>query len=108
MNESVQQYTPNELKEKLENDEAVLIDVREPREWNYCKIEGAELIPVREIQNAEIPTEDSKDIVLYCHTGQRSYFAAQVLQKRGFENVYNLQGGIDAYSREVDPDIPRY
>jgi sulfur-carrier protein adenylyltransferase/sulfurtransferase len=108
MNGSVEQYTPQELKKKIGNDEVVLIDVRESREWNYCKIEGAELIPVREIQNADIPTDDGKDIVLYCHTGQRSYFAAQVLQSRGFENVYNLQGGIDAYAREVDPDIPRY
>lgn len=108
MNESVKQYTPKELKEKMDSDEVVLIDVRERREWNYCKIASAELIPVRQIQNAEIHTDNGKDIVLYCHTGQRSYFAVQVLQKRGYENVYNLQGGIDAYSRQVDSDIPRY
>ena len=108
MNTSVNQCTPEQLQEKLEGNEVVLIDVREKREWNYCKIEGATLIPLREIQQAEIPDEENKDIVLYCHSGQRSYFAAQVLQNRGFDNVYNLIGGIDAYAERVDPEIPRY
>lgn len=108
MNNTVKQYTPRQLKEKIENNEAVLIDVREKREWDYCRIEGASLIPLMQLQTADIPTDNGKDIVLYCHSGQRSYYATQLLQQRGFDDVYNLQGGIDAYADQVDPEIPRY
>jgi len=100
--------TPGDLKAKLDQDQVILIDVREENEWNYCRIEGAEHIPLRRIQQTEIDPEPGKDIVLYCHSGQRSFFAAQILQQRGLDNVYNLQGGIDAYSVQIDPSIPRY
>lgn len=108
MNQTVKQITPRELKQRLENGEMVLIDVREYNEWIYCRIEGAELIPLRKIYTEHIPATEEAPIVLYCHTGQRSYQAAQILQERGYANVYNLQGGIDAYAQLVDPDIPRY
>jgi len=108
MNTEISQITPEELKEMKDSGNVKLIDVREKREWDYCKLEGAELIPVRNIQRIDIDAEPDETVVVYCHTGQRSYFAAQILQKRGYKNVLNLQGGIDAYSVRVDPEIPRY
>jgi len=107
MDETVKKITPQGLKERLKNDDIVLIDVREYNEWIYCRIEGAELIPLAKIYDRNIPRED-KSIVVYCHTGQRSYHAAQVLLQRGYTDVYNLEGGIDAYARTVNPEIPRY
>jgi len=108
MNTQVKQITPRELQQRLDNGSVKLIDVREQNEWDYCRIDGAELIPVQQIASADIDAEKSDQIVCYCHTGQRSNFAVQVLQKQGFENVYNLAGGINAYSDDVDPDIPKY
>lgn len=91
----------------MEHDNVKLIDVRDYNEWIYCRIEGAELIPLPKIYDTNIPRDD-QSIVVYCHTGQRSHHAAQVLLQRGFTDVYNLEGGIDAYARTVNPDIPRY
>ncbi|HKJ68467.1 MAG TPA: rhodanese-like domain-containing protein [bacterium] len=108
METTVQQITPAELKIRMTNDQIILLDVRDYNEWIFCRITGAELIPLHKIYNVRIPVEDNKEIVLYCHTGHRSYFAAQVLQQRGFQKVFNLLGGIDAYAQEVDPSIPRY
>ncbi|MCF7803848.1 MAG: rhodanese-like domain-containing protein [Candidatus Marinimicrobia bacterium] len=108
MNTRVKQITPEELKEMQKSGGVKLIDVREKREWDYCNIDGAELIPVQNIQSADIDADEDETIVVYCHTGQRSFFATQILMKRGYENVFNLQGGIDAYSNRVDPEIPRY
>ncbi len=108
MTQNVNEITPKELEKKLADDEVQLIDVREWNEYNYCRIEGAEVITMDNIYNAVINPEQGKDMVVYCHTGIRSYHAAKILMDRGFENVYNLRGGIDAYSIEVDPEIPRY
>ena len=108
MKNHVKEISPAELKNKLENNAVRLIDVREWNEYIYCKIEGAEIIPLRKIYDANLSADKEDEIVLYCHIGSRSYHAAQVLKEKGFKNVYNLRGGIDAYSVEVDPDIPRY
>ncbi|MBS1271779.1 MAG: putative adenylyltransferase/sulfurtransferase MoeZ [Candidatus Marinimicrobia bacterium] len=108
MNKQVEQISPRELQKRLEKNSVKLIDVREQREWDYCRIEGAELIPVQQVADTDIDAETDDEIVCYCHTGQRSYFAAQILQRQGFENVYNLKGGINACSDDVDPSIPKY
>lgn len=108
MNNQVKEISPADLKEKLENDEFLLIDVREWNEYIYCKIEGSEIIPLRKIYDVNLPADKEVEIVLYCHTGSRSYHAAQVLMEKGYKNVFNLCGGIDAYAVEVDPNIPRY
>lgn len=108
METTIDHITPEELKPRIANNQVILLDVRDYNEWHYCRITGAELIPLPKIYDAHIPEESDKEIVLYCHTGQRSYFAAQVLQQRGFQKVLNLRGGIDAYAQEVDPTIPGY
>ena len=86
----------------------VLLDVREPREAQIARIEGAWLIPLRELPRrlAELPGH--AEIVTHCHHGQRSLQAREILKGAGFANVRSLAGGIDAWSREVDTDVPRY
>jgi adenylyltransferase/sulfurtransferase len=96
---------------QLERDrkpDLVLVDVREPREAEIARIDGARLIPLRELPGrlAELPPQS--EIVTHCHHGQRSLKAREILKGAGFSNVRSLAGGIDAWAREVDPEVPRY
>jgi adenylyltransferase/sulfurtransferase len=85
-----------------------LIDVREPWEYEVAKIDGAKLIPLGELEErlTEIPREGI--VIVQCHSGVRSEHGAWLLKQAGFEHVYNLDGGIEAWSSEVDPAVPRY
>jgi adenylyltransferase/sulfurtransferase len=102
------EITPEELKERLERDDVVLVDVREPHEWDICHIEGAKLIPLSEFTRRINELDSASEIVLYCHHGQRSMRALRFLEKAGFRKLWNLKGGIDAWALSVDPDMPRY
>jgi len=86
----------------------VLLDVRNPPEWEICHIEGAELIPLAELPDrlGELDTADR--IVVHCHSGQRSARATAMLREMGFSKAVNLAGGIDTWSAQVDPSMPRY
>ena len=85
-----------------------IIDVREPFEFAIARIPGARLVPLGTLERA-IPTLDpGRQIVMLCHHGVRSHAAAELLRSRGFPRVWNLIGGIDAWSTEVDPTVPRY
>ena len=84
-----------------------LIDVREPHEWDFARIEGARLIPMRELQQAMESFDANKNIVVYCHTGGRSARAAHFLRASGFRAT-NLLGGIRRWSQDVDPEVPDY
>jgi rhodanese-related sulfurtransferase len=86
----------------------VLLDVREPWEWNAARIEGAQHIPMRELPSRMEELERGRDLVAICHHGARSLQVAMFLEKNGFERVHNLQGGVDAWSRTVDPAVPLY
>lgn len=102
--------TVEDVKAKLDRGEKIrLIDVREPHEYRLCRIEGAELKPLGEIPQwmAELNDPD-EEIVLYCHHGMRSDRACDFLARQGLTNVSNMVGGIDEWSRRVDPGIPRY
>jgi rhodanese-related sulfurtransferase len=92
----------------VSRDAPVLVDVREPREFAYCKIDGSLLIPLGELARrlAELPRE--RALVLVCHTGRRSQHAAMLLAEAGFADVQNLQGGVEAWALEVDPAVKRY
>lgn len=103
------EMTPAELAEKMKGpNPPLLVDVREPDEFRYCRIEGAELMPLAEIGRWSKDLEREREIVLQCHTGYRSGQAARYLMSLGFKHVYNLRGGIDGWSEQVDPDVPRY
>lgn len=101
--------SPHELKRKMDADEPFqLIDVREVFEYEIARIDGAKLIPLGEIAERVNELQRERPIVVHCHSGQRSAQAVQLLQQRGFANVYNLEGGIDAWSDQIDPSVPRY
>jgi sulfur-carrier protein adenylyltransferase/sulfurtransferase len=98
-----------ELKRKMDAREPLtLVDVRESWEYDVARIEGARLIPLGELEErqTELPREGM--LVVQCHSGVRSEEGARLLQQAGFANVYNLEGGIEAWSRDVDPTVPRY
>lgn len=87
-----------------------LVDCREPDEFAICKIGRAELIPLSVFAD-EAPrklADTSATILIYCHHGMRSARAAAWLAARGYENVNSLAGGIEAWSLEIDPGVPRY
>jgi Dinucleotide-utilizing enzymes involved in molybdopterin and thiamine biosynthesis family 2 len=101
--------SPHELKRRMDAGEPFeLIDVREPFEYEIARIDGAKLIPLGEITERIQELEREQPIVVHCHSGMRSAQAARLLQQRGFANVYNLEGGIDAWSDQIDPDVPKY
>jgi rhodanese-related sulfurtransferase len=77
-------------------------------EWEIARIQGAVHVPLRQVPDRTDQLDRSADIVVYCHHGQRSAAAAGFLRQAGFPRVRNLVGGIDAWSRDVDPGIPRY
>jgi len=86
-----------------------LVDVREPWEAETAAIPGSSLIPMREIAARAHPELDKEaHIVVYCHLGQRSLSVVMWLREQGFPRSQSLAGGIDAWSRTVDPSIPRY
>ena len=101
--------TPRELSERIgRGDIPRIIDVREPHEHAFARIPHAELIPLAKLGNA-VPTLDpEKELVLHCHSGARSAWAANQLRALGFKRVRNLTGGISRWSDEVDPSVPRY
>jgi rhodanese-related sulfurtransferase len=86
----------------------VLLDVREPWEFQLAKIEGSTHLPMGEIPARIQDIESSHPTVVICHHGVRSLQVVAYLERHGFENLHNLQGGIDAWSREVDPTVPSY
>ncbi|MCS7094586.1 MAG: molybdopterin-synthase adenylyltransferase MoeB [Thaumarchaeota archaeon] len=101
--------TPEQFKEMVERGERVeLIDVREPVEWEICHIPGAKLIPLGQLTSRLHEIDQTKKLVVYCHTGQRSSLAVKLLRDIGISRAFNLAGGIDAYSERIDPSIPRY
>jgi rhodanese-related sulfurtransferase len=102
---------PQEAQRRLNAGSAVLIDVREPEEYAAARIDGARLVPMQEIP-AEVQKletlADERELLLLCHHGVRSLQAAQWLREHGLENCFSVTGGIDRWSREIDPQIPRY
>jgi molybdopterin/thiamine biosynthesis adenylyltransferase/rhodanese-related sulfurtransferase len=101
--------TPRELGDLLNSGHSItLIDVREPHEWNYARIAGARLIPLGALDGSINTIDRDGDVVVYCHHGMRSEMAAYALRDAGVRRVRNLVGGIDRWSREVDPTVPRY
>jgi len=107
--DTVPAISVHELKRKTETREAFeLIDVREPFEYEIARIDGAKLIPLGEIADRTDELQREQPIVVHCHSGKRSAQAVRLLQQRGFSNVYNLKGGIDAWSEQIDPTVPKY
>ena len=105
----VAEVAPMELKREIDAEERiVLLDVREPFEHAFCRIENSKLIPLGELRRRIGELDPSAETVVYCHTGVRSARAVDLLASEGFRRVRNLKGGINAWAREVDPKTPIY
>jgi rhodanese-related sulfurtransferase len=89
-------------------DDLILLDVREPWEYSTAKIEGSVLVPMGEIPSRLQELDPEMHIVTICHAGVRSMNVAVWLRNQGLEKVQSLRGGIDGWSREIDPKVPRY
>jgi len=101
--------SPEELKERLERgDRLEVIDVRETEEYELARIEGARLLPLSRFPEWAGALDPDAEIVFMCHHGIRSAQVCSYLAREGFRKLYNLSGGIDAWSCEVDRRVPRY
>jgi rhodanese-related sulfurtransferase len=100
---------PRELKKRLDSGEKVLlVDVREPHEHAVCQIEGAVLIPMGSIPANLQKLDTDDDVICFCHHGMRSMDVANWLRAQGVKSAKSLAGGIDRWSIEIDPKVPRY
>jgi rhodanese-related sulfurtransferase len=102
------EITVGELHARRGRESVFVLDVREPHELAVAAIEGAVHIPMAQIPHrfGELPRD--REIVVLCHMGVRSERVTQFLRASGFDRAVNLAGGIDAWSREIDPAVPRY
>ena len=102
-------FTPRDLKTHLDQGgQPVLLDVREPWEFEYCRIEGSELIPMGQIHTRLKDIDPKAEVVVICHHGIRSRQVAYYLETQGFTDVVNLEGGVERWAREVDPTMKQY
>ena len=104
--------TVKDVKRRIDSGEKlVFIDVREPEEYAISKIPGSELVPMRAVP-ANLQSLEAKSdggvLVIYCHHGMRSLQVANWLREQGVVECQSMSGGIEAWSLEVDPSIPRY
>ena len=106
----ITQLTPSELQQHLSGTHGrpVILDVREPWERKLCSLPNSVHIPLGELRARSTELKKESEIVVICHHGFRSRQAAEYLEQMGFENLYNLGGGIDAWAREIDPSMARY
>ncbi|HVE79676.1 MAG TPA: molybdopterin-synthase adenylyltransferase MoeB [Gemmatimonadaceae bacterium] len=107
--ETPEEITPRELAEKMGRGEPLLLlDVREPYEWEVARIPGARLMPMATVAEVTPSLDREQEVVVHCHHGMRSAMVADWLRRQGFRRVSNLAGGIAAWSEEVDPAVPQY
>ena len=105
---NVPEITPRELKTRLDRgDDIFILDVREPHEYQICNL-GGRLIPLGELPRRAAELDSSREIVAHCRSGKRSADAVEFLRQAGFRKIWNLKGGILAWSDEVDPSVPKY
>ncbi|HKH11289.1 MAG TPA: molybdopterin-synthase adenylyltransferase MoeB [Rubrobacter sp.] len=104
----VPEITVQELKQKMDDGEDInVLDVREPHEYEVANI-GVKLVPLGELPRRLAEFDQNENFAIHCKTGGRSAKAVKLLQDAGFGNVYNVKGGITAWSEEIDPSVPKY
>ena len=106
----IKRLGPLPLKDYLQNavTPPLLLDVREGWEFERCNIPGSKLIPMGQIPNSLALLDPAQEIAVICHHGVRSMRVAAFLEQQGFEQLINLEGGIDAWAREVDQSLAIY
>ena len=107
----MQHLTAQQLAEWIgdpSRDKPILLDVREPWEFQTCHIEGATLMPMNTVPARQEELDPEAQIVCICHHGMRSMQVAAFLERNGFTQVTNLTGGVHAWAQQVDPTMPTY
>ena len=106
----MREFSASELQNYLQSVSAkpLLLDVREPWEFENARIEGSTLVPMRTIPERMQDFNPDQEVVVICHHGIRSRMVAAYLERHGFSNVINLAGGVEAWAREVDPHMATY
>jgi len=105
----VPEITPEELRDELASaDPPMLVDVRDPPEWDIARLPSATLIPRGELPNRVSELTRARQVVVYCRSGQRSSQSTRLLLDLGFQNVRNLKGGLLAWADHIDPSMPKY
>ena len=103
------EITPADVKARLDRGETLhLVDVREPWEYDLCRIEGAKLVPLGSLAASLQTLPDVDEVICYCHHGMRSLDAAVWLRQQGVEGAKSMAGGIERWSVDVDSSVPRY
>jgi rhodanese-related sulfurtransferase len=105
------EVSPLDVHQALQSGEdLVLLDCRTPKEHDLARIEAAILVPMQDVKARlqELLAFDDRRVVVFCHHGQRSMMVTSFLRQQGFEDVHSMAGGIDLWSRAVDPAVPRY
>jgi rhodanese-related sulfurtransferase len=107
---NIQQLHPRQLQARLAQpgEKPLLLDVREPWEFQLCALDDAQLIPMGQIPARLQELDPQREIVVVCHHGVRSNQVAYYLARQGFTRLYNLAGGVDAWAREIDRDMAVY
>jgi adenylyltransferase/sulfurtransferase len=105
---AIRTMSVHDLKRKLQSDGILILDVREPFEYDIARIEGSKLLPLGELASRMDDLPRDKEIVVMCKSGTRSAKATAFLQQQGFQDVYNLEGGINAWAAEIDPEMQQY
>ena len=105
--EPVKQMSVTELKKRLEDNSVLLIDIRGNEERALASLEAARVMDSETMKTIESMPKDTA-LAFICHTGNRSQIAGEYFRKQGFTNVSNVVGGIDAWSKEIDPSVPQY
>ena len=106
----MREFSASELQAYLDNnnDQPVLLDVREPWEFDKARIKGSQLIPMRSVPQQLGELDREAEIVVICHHGIRSRMVGRFLESQGFSNVINLNGGVAAWAADVDRQMPTY
>jgi len=108
---SMKSISPADLAKWLADKERtrpLLLDVREPWEQQVCAIAGSQAMPMQHVPAQFGNIDPEQSVICICHHGGRSAQVAMFLQRQGYEDVYNLSGGVDAWARQVDPSMPVY
>jgi rhodanese-related sulfurtransferase len=106
----MRRFSASDLKAHLEqcDEQPLLLDVREPWEFEKCHLAGSMLVPMRQIPYALEELDQNQEIVVICHHGIRSRQVAYYLEQQGFDKVINLEGGVEAWAQDIDPTMKRY
>ncbi len=106
----MREMSPQQVSEYLQekNNKPLLLDVREPWEYDVCRIDGSQLLPMQSIPHSLDRLDPKADTIVICHHGVRSKMVARFLEEAQFENIINLTGGVNAWAQSVDLSMPRY